>query len=264
MKTNRELITHVDPKAPVSEAFRTLRTNIQFMSTTRKLKTILVTSTSPREGKSWTASNLAVTFAQAGNSVILIDADMRKGRLHQIFGVPPVPGLSNYLYGVALEGKQKRFLSQFTQKTEIENLVLMPAGNVPPNPSELLVSDQMKNLLKDVREKYDIVIIDGTPCELVTDSIILSTIVDATIIVASYKETRKENLNRIIKNIKNVKGHLLGVVLNKVPVSKKKYSERYYYDSGSFYGKKEDSPATDDEILLSEIDDFVEKSKKDL
>ena len=99
MKLKKELITQRDPKSPVSEVFRTLRTNIQFMSTNKKLKTLLITSTFPSEGKSWVASNLAVTFAQAGNKVILIDADMRKGRQYTIFGVSPRPGLSNYLSG---------------------------------------------------------------------------------------------------------------------------------------------------------------------
>ena len=106
MKLKKELITQRDPKSPVSEVFRTLRTNIQFMSTNKKLKTLLITSTFPSEGKSWVASNLAVTFAQAGNKVILIDADMRKGRQYTIFGASPRPGLSNYLSGMDVKEGQ--------------------------------------------------------------------------------------------------------------------------------------------------------------
>ena len=229
MKLKKELIAQRDPKSPVSEVFRTLRTNIQFMSTNKKLKTLLITSTFPSEGKSWVASNLAVTFAQAGNKVILIDADMRKGRQYTIFGVSPRPGLSNYLSGIDAENPDEIDISKYIQKTEVENLLIMTAGNIPPNPSELLVSPQMNKLLEDLKEVCDIVIIDGTPCELVTDSIILSRIVDSTVIVTAHKETKKDKLERIIKNIQNVGGHLAGVIVNKMPVSVKKYNEKYYY-----------------------------------
>lgn len=229
MKIKRELITQRDPKSPVSEVFRTLRTNIQFMNANKKLKTLLITSTFPSEGKSWVASNLAVTFAQADNKVILIDADMRKGRQYTIFGASPRPGLSNYLSGMDVPEGQEPDITKYLQKTEIENLLIMTAGNIPPNPSELLVSPQMNKMLEDLKQACDIIIIDGTPCELVTDSVILSRIVDSTVVVTAHKETKKDNLERIIKNIQNVGGHLAGVVVNKMPVSVKKYNEKYYY-----------------------------------
>ncbi len=229
MKIKRELITQRDPKSPVSEVFRTLRTNIQFMNANKKLKTLLITSTFPSEGKSWVASNLAVTFAQADNKVILIDADMRKGRQYTIFGASPRPGLSNYLSGMDVPEGQEPDITKYLQKTEIENLLIMTAGNIPPNPSELLVSPQMNKLLEDLKQACDIIIIDGTPCELVTDSVILSRIVDSTVVVTAHKETKKDNLERVIKNIQNVGGHLAGVVVNKMPVSVKKYNEKYYY-----------------------------------
>lgn len=233
MKTKRELITQRDPKSPVSEVFRTLRTNIQFMNANKKLKTLLITSTFPSEGKSWVASNLAVTFAQAGNKVILIDADMRKGRQYTIFGASPRPGLSNYLSGMDVEDGQEPDVTDYLQKTDIENLLIMTAGNIPPNPSELLVSPQMNKLLEDLKQACDIIIIDGTPCELVTDSVILSRIVDSTVIVTAHKETKKENLEKIIRNIQHVGGHLAGVVVNKMPISVKKYNEKYYYNSAT-------------------------------
>ena len=229
MKIKKELIAQRDPKSPVSEVFRTLRTNIQFMSTNKKLKTLLITSTLPGEGKSWVASNLAVTFAQAGNKVILIDADMRKGRQYTIFGASPRPGLSNYLSGMDVTEGKEPDITNYLQKTEIENLLIMVAGNIPPNPSELLVSPQMNKLIEDLKEACDIIIIDGTPCELVTDAVILSRIVDSTVVVTAHKETKKDNLQRVIKNIQNVGGHLAGVVVNKMPVSVKKYNEKYYY-----------------------------------
>ncbi|MCI8547859.1 MAG: CpsD/CapB family tyrosine-protein kinase, partial [Bacilli bacterium] len=134
----REVIVHQDPKSPISEVFRTLRTNIQFMNTKGKLRTILVTSTLPGEGKSWVSSNLAVTFAQAGKKVVLIDADMRKGRQYSIFGVSPRPGLSNYLSGVDVNADEESSedLANYIQETDVENLYLISAGNIPPNPSE--------------------------------------------------------------------------------------------------------------------------------
>ena len=226
----KELITYRNPKSPISEVFRTLRTNIQFMNINKKLKTLLVTSTLPGEGKSWVASNLAITFAQAEKKVVLIDADMRKGRPYSIYGVSPRPGLSNYL----AESKENcgiEEIEKYVQETEVENLYIIPAGNVPPNPSELLITPQMINLLNQLSSKYDIVIVDAPPCELVTDAAILSRIVDSTIIVTAHKYTKKANLQRTIKSIKNVGGNIAGVVLNKVPIDAKKYEKSYYYGS---------------------------------
>ena len=233
-----ELIAHKNPKSPNSEIFRTLRTNIQFMNTKKKMKTLLITSSIPAEGKSWVASNLAVTFAQAGKKVCIIDADMRKGRQYRIFEVSPSPGLSNYLSDAEVdeEGNSSAKVTDYIQETEVPNLYLISAGNVPPNPSELLVSGQMVKFLDDLKEIFDLVIIDGTPCELVTDSIILSRIVDCTVLVAAYKLTKRDILDRVIKNIQNVGGNLAGVVFNKI-VTNKKYDQQYYY-YGSSKSKK--------------------------
>lgn len=228
----KELVTQLDPKSPISEVFRTLRTNIQFMNTKGKLKTILVTSTFPGEGKSWVVSNLAATFAQAGKKVIIIDADMRKGRQYTIFGISPIPGLSNYLSGVGTDNEEgDEDLADYIQETEVENLYVMPAGNIPPNPSELLITPQMVDLLENLKEICDIVILDGTPNELVTDSLILTRLVDSTIIVTASNQTKKENLRRAIQNIQNVGGKIAGVVVNKVPIAAKKYEQSYYYGS---------------------------------
>ena len=227
----KEVITHKNPKSPISEVFRTLRTNIQFMNINKKMKVLLITSTFPGEGKSWTASNLAVTFAQAGKKVILIDSDMRKGRQYAIFGLAPKPGLSNFLSEAQIDeqGQLSENISDYIQETEIQNLYVMTSGIVPPNPSELLVSAQMIRLLDELKTICDIIIIDGTPSELVTDSIILSRISDSTIVVTAHKVTKKDALDRVIKNIKNVGGNIAGVVINKVPISTKRYGEKYYY-----------------------------------
>ena len=239
------------------------------MNANKKLKTLLITSTFPGEGKSWVASNLAVTFAQAGNKVILIDADMRKGRQYKIFDALPRPGLSNYLSGMDLEEGENPDISKYLQRTEVNNLLIMTAGNIPPNPSELLVSDQMNKLLKDLKSVCDIVVIDGTPCELVTDSVILSRIVDSTVIVTAHKETKKDNLEKIVRNIKNVGGNLAGVVINKMPVSIKKYNENYYYASTTastidpeFKKREKETKEIVNEDKKNNLDDLTDEIKK--
>ncbi len=230
----RELIVHENPKSPISEVFRTLRANIQFMNSKKNARLILITSTFPDEGKSWISSNLAIAFAQAGKTVLLIDADMRKGRQYNIFGVSPKPGLSNYLSGIGLDIEDEREIyneENYIQETEVENLYIITAGDIPPNPSELLISSRTSKLLKKLKEKFDIIIIDGTPCELVTDSLVLIRSVDATIVVAAYKQTKKDNLRKVIESIKDVGGKNIGLVFNKIPISSKKYEEAYYYGS---------------------------------
>lgn len=226
----KELIAQRNPKSPISEMFRTLRTNIQFMSAQKHLKTILVTSTMPGEGKSWVSSNLAITFAQTGKKVLLIDADMRKGRLAQLFQINKVPGLSNLLSGIDEKGINKDAdpLS-YINKTEIENLFVIPAGNVPPNPAELLETEQTLEMLNKFKEVFDVIILDGTPGILVTDAIILSRIVDTTLIVASHKSTQKDDIVKVKKSIENVGGKIAGVILNKTPIRAKQYLNSYYY-----------------------------------
>ena len=248
----KEVVAHKDPKSPISEVIRTLRTNIQFMSNSKKMKTLLITSTLPGEGKSWVTSNLAVTFAQTGKKIVLIDADMRKGRQYAIFGISPKPGLSNLLAEFDEETGKAEDILDYIQETEVDNLYVISAGNVPPNPSELLVSPQMAKVLEKLKDMCDIIIIDGTPCEIVTDSVILSRIVDTTVVVTAHKITKKDALQRVVKNIKNVGGNLAGVVINKVPISSKRYGEKYYY-----YGNDKNT-----RTKSSEKHKFVRKSSK--
>lgn len=231
---NKEIIVEEDPKSLVSEIFRILRTNIQFMNTKKNLKTILLTSTVPGEGKSLVAANLAATFAQANKKVILMDCDMRKGRQHEIFEVDQCPGLSNYLSGISYDGDEsENELSQYLKETEIENLYIFPAGNVPPNPSELIASEEMQDLLKELKKMCDIVILDGTPSLIVTDAVILSRFVDSTVIVISQDRTKIDELKKVKKDIDNVGGNVAGVVMNKVGANGKKYQDKYYYGYGS-------------------------------
>lgn len=228
----RELIAQRTPKSPIAEVFRTLRTNIQFMNSKKSLKTLLVTSTMPGEGKSWVAANLAITFAQAGKKVLIIDADMRKGRQHVMFNIENRMGLSNFLSGIDEMGKNENLdILKYVRATEIQNLFLIPAGNVPPNPSELLASETTINMIEKLKEVFDFIIFDGTPSLLVTDALIVARLVDSTVIVTAHNSTKKENLEKVKKDIENVGGNIVGVILNKIPINAKKYMETYYYSS---------------------------------
>lgn len=226
----RELISQVDPKSPVSEVFRALRTNLQFMNRSKNSQTILITSTVQAEGKSWITANLATTFAQTGRRVVIVDADMRKPRQHKIFSCKMCPGLSNYLSEINEIGKRERInFKDCIQATEVENLFLLPSGNIPPNPSELLLSENLEELIRDLSNEFDVVIFDGAPCLPVTDSTIISRMVGATVLVASHKYTKIDDLKQAKKRIKSVGGNLVGVVLNRVEISSKKYTNKYYY-----------------------------------
>lgn len=230
----KEIITHRDPKSPISEIFRTLRTTIQFTNTKKGLKSLLITSTSPSEGKSWVSANLAVAFAQAGKKVILVDCDMRKGRQFSIFNVAPTPGLSNFLSGINSNGEDSNpNILSYIKETEVENLYLITAGNIPPNPSELLVSEQMIDTVEALEQVCDLVIFDGTPSSLVTDAVIISRYVDTTLIVSAYKTTKMDDLEKVKRDILNVGGKIAGVVINKMPVSQKQYYATYYYGNSS-------------------------------
>ena len=224
-----EIITFTSPKASVSEVFRTLRTNVQFMTASNEHNSILFTSTQAGDGKSWIAANLAITFAQAGKKVILVDTDMRRGRQHNIFELSNNKGLSNYLI-LSVKDSQDA-LGEYIQRTLIDNLYVITAGIVPPNPSELLTSTKMVNLIKTLEEMADIVIFDSTPSTMVTDALAISRYVGSTLIVASHKKTKMEVLKQIKKNIENVGGKVSGVILNRVPLSKREYGKSYYYES---------------------------------
>lgn len=256
----KELITKIDAKSPVSEVFRSLRTNIQYMSKSSSCQTILVTSTTQGDGKSWIVSNLAVTFAQTGKNVIIIDADMRRPRQNNIFGIDMFPGLSNYLAGMSSRGTDKNIaVKDCIQATEIDNLYVLPAGNIPPNPSELLESTKTKELLNELKKIFDVVIFDGAPCLLVTDATIISRIVDSTILVASYKTTKIDELKDAKRRIEAIGGHVAGVVLNRTKLTKKKYENSYYSSSIELTTMKSDASRR---RFVEKEDDEVDKDEK--
>lgn len=253
---NKELITHQDPKSPISEVFKTLRTNLQFMKHKEDSISLLVTSTMPGEGKTWVTSNLGIVFAQSDKRVVIIDSDMRKGRLHNVFETKLFPGLSNYL------AEDRKSITEYLMPTEIENLWIIPAGNVPPNPSELLSGERMVEGIEELKKEFDVILFDSTPCMLVTDAVIISRIVDATIIVGVHKLTKMENIKTVQKNIENVGGKIAGVVINKIPVSIKKYKSKYYYYGDRSKQKEEKNVEKGDmESDVNEIAEVLEEQK---
>ncbi|MDB8551628.1 CpsD/CapB family tyrosine-protein kinase [Turicibacter sanguinis] len=216
-----DLITISNPKSPVAEAYRTLRTNIQFSNVDGDLQTICVTSSGPGEGKSTTISNLAETFAQAGNKVVLLDCDLRKPHIHKIFKLVNTKGVTTLLSG---QGE----IEDVTQITESE-LTVITSGPIPPNPSELLGSKRMKNLLDDLKKIYDIILIDAPPVGLVTDAALLSAIVDGIILVVASGKTDIDGAKRAKQLLENVGARILGVTMTMIPVSKKGYYGYQYY-----------------------------------
>ncbi|MBR3897714.1 MAG: polysaccharide biosynthesis tyrosine autokinase [Bacilli bacterium] len=221
--SNTDLIVEERPNALASESIRTLRTNLQFASVDRDIRTLLVTSTLPSEGKSFVSANLAISFAQTGKKVLLVDCDLRKGRQHKLFGVNNKKGLSNLLIGDP--GKVKEYI----QKTSVNGLFVMTRGVCPPNPSELLNSRKNSVLMSKMSEIYDIIIFDSAPCNGLSDSLILSSIVDKVLIVCSENSTPKTELLNAKKSIENVGGSIVGCVVNNINIKGKSYGKYYYY-----------------------------------
>ena len=226
-----ELVVANHPKAIVSENFKSLRTNLQFAAVDQNLRTILVTSANVNEGKSYVSANLAVSFAQADKRVILVDCDLRRGRVHKIFQTPNTEGLSNLLAG------NLNFLFQYVRGTELPNLNLITAGTYPPNPSELLSSQKFQMLVATLKKYYDVIIFDGAPVGGLTDSVILSRLMDETIIVTKDGATSKSDLLAAKNALAAVGARIAGVVFNMAGHKTAGYYN-YYYGYGEQSGKK--------------------------
>jgi capsular exopolysaccharide synthesis family protein len=219
-KTNvRSLITKLNPKSPISEQYRTIRTNVEFASVDQELSTLLVTSSGPSEGKSSTTANLGVVFAQQGKRVLLIDGDLRKPTVHYTFKLDNRIGLSTVLVG-------DKTLEEAVKETDVPNLDILTCGPIPPNPSELLGSKAMKQMLQIAQETYDVIIFDTPPVLAVTDAQILANICDGTIIVARSEQTEYEAIQKAKELLEPANAKMLGIVLNDVPQTK---STTYYY-----------------------------------
>ncbi|MEH7457865.1 CpsD/CapB family tyrosine-protein kinase [Bacillus sp. JJ1127] len=206
-RQRRQLIAHQQPKSPISEQYRNIRTNIEFAAVDTKLQSLIVTSANSGEGKTITAANMAVVFAQQGKKVLLIDADMRKPALHQMFQVDNIFGLTNVL-------TQSKSLETCIQKTSVDNLHFLSCGPIPPNPAELLGSKSMQELLTQAYSMYDLVIIDMPPILAVTDAQIMANQCDASVLVVRSESTEKGAAVKAKGLLESAKGKLLGVVLN--------------------------------------------------
>lgn len=218
-----ELVIHNRPKSNISEDIRTIRTNLMFTSSDEESKVILVTSSVPGEGKSFISSNLVAAFAQTGESTLLIDSDLRLGRIHKIFGLSNTKGLSNLLIDQNIVD-----CAEYIKKTSIPNLYVIPRGTVPPNPSELLNSTNTKKIIAFLKQNFDHIIFDGVPINGLPDSLIMASLVDRVVIVTSVGYTKIDELNETKKALEKIDANIAGIVINRTCQTKRgKYSNYY-------------------------------------
>lgn len=236
--TRPELVVHDHPTSGISEAARAVRTNILFMSPDKPFKTLLVTSAAPSEGKTTVACCIAVVMAQAGKRVAILDCDMRRPRIHKVFGMTNASGITTALLDYST-------LSETIRPTEVPNLFALPTGPIPPNPAEVLHSEAFHRLLTDLAAQFDHIIIDSPPIAPVTDATILSTRVDGTVLVARAFQTKKDVARRAVRSLHDVGGRMVGTILNAVNFERNGYDyyQYYYYRQGG-YG--EDNPPRND------------------
>lgn len=221
--TRRKLVAVSDPKSPISEQYKTIRTNIQYSSVDQEIKAIMVTSSGPAEGKSTTVANLAIVFAQLGKKVLLVDADLRKPTVHHTFSV-------NNLFGFTTVLTKQRTLEKSVIETEVKDLFILTSGPIPPNPAELLSSKSMEQFIEDAKNEFDYILFDTPPLLAVADPQILANQVDGAILVVFSEKTEIDQAKKAKELLENAQGKLLGVVLNHKELQKNDY---YYY-----YGAK--------------------------
>ncbi len=203
------LITLTDPRSPVSEAYRTLRTNLSFYSLDHPIQTLVVTSPSPNEEKSTAVANLAVTLAQSGKRTILVDCDLRRPSLHALFDLEAEPGLTNYILGETEELP--------LQETAVENLWLLPSGQKPPNPADMLGSQKLDQIISTLVDKADIVLFDAPPVIAVTDAAVLGVKVDGVLLVLTAGKTRRDHAERAKETLEKAKIRIVGAALTNAP-----------------------------------------------
>ncbi|MCG8514879.1 MAG: CpsD/CapB family tyrosine-protein kinase [Halanaerobiales bacterium] len=233
LKSRRDdLIVHLNPKSPVAEAYRGIRTNLSFISPDRPLQTLLITSSGAAEGKSMTLVNLAISIAQGGKRVMIIDADLRKPMQHKFFDLTNFSGLSNILTG-------EDSLEDELRETGIEGVSLLSTGVIPPNPSELLSSKRMENLLEAASRKVDLVLIDAPPVMPVADAVILGSKVDGVVLVVASNRTHQQMLLKTRENLDRVNARIIGTIFNWYPLknNRSNYNYYHYYSEGRKVGR---------------------------
>jgi succinoglycan biosynthesis transport protein ExoP len=224
----RDLFVHANPRSAAAECLRSIRTNLLFMSPEKKLKTILVTSASPGEGKTTTATALAEVMADGGSRVVLVDADMRRPQVHKVFDVPNDGGLSSLIVG---EGS----IEALVRPSSVPNLHVLPCGPIPPNPTELLHAEGFARVLEALAARYDRVILDSPPAGLVADAVVISTQVDGALVVLKAGQTSRDAAVRAIRSLSDVNGQILGAVLNDLDLSDQRYGQYYQYYRAGYY-----------------------------
>jgi capsular exopolysaccharide synthesis family protein len=230
----RRLITYEDPKSPVSESYRSLRTNIAYSSADKKIRSLIVSSPQPGEGKSTTVANLAIAFAQLRKRTVLIDADLRKPVQHNVFDQSRGPGLADYLVGEIED------FNSIIHATKVDNLSIVTAGGLPPNPSELLGSGRMTELVGNLEKEWDMIIFDSPPIVAVTDSSMISAEIDALVMVVKAGQTDRSAVDRALDTIVNVKSPLIGVILNGANPDTLSGKYSYYYSYYNYYYHSEE------------------------
>jgi capsular exopolysaccharide synthesis family protein len=231
----RRLITYEDPKSPISESYRSLRTSISYASSVDKnVKSLLISSSQPGEGKSTTAANLAIAFAQLRKKTLLVDADLRKPVQHNVFSQPREPGLSEFLIGDITD------IDSIVHSTKVDNLYIITAGGLPPNPSELLGSDAMSKLVDQLEKEYDMVLFDSPPIVAVTDASMVSGELDAIALVVKAGQTERSAVDRALDMINNVKAPLIGAILNGASQESLGGKYAYYYSYYNYYYHSDD------------------------
>jgi len=221
-KETNDLVTAHEPLSPATEAYRTVRTNVRVSSVDEPLRTLLVTSPNPSDGKTTLVANLGVVMAQAGNRVVLVDADLRRSTLHKHFGLPNREGLTNALL------EDEAAPDGWLRETEIENLRVLTSGALPPNPSELLGSKKMRQLIERLLDEVDVILFDSPPTLLVTDASVLAMETDGVLLVAEAGRTRRTAAQQTVEQLQQLGANIIGVVLNGVPVPRSK--DYYYYE----------------------------------
>lgn len=216
-----KLVINGDPRSPVAESYKTLRTNIQYAGFDRTIKSLIMTSCEPSEGKSLTAANLAISLAQDGKKVLLVDCDLRKPMQRRVFNVMGMKGLTNIL-------AENIDYKTVVNEVNVDNLSLITSGPKPPNPAEILGSSKMQDFMDEVTSDYDVVILDTPPMLPVTDATVLSRMVDGIILVVRYGQTTVDAASMVKRQFDKVGANVLGAVINDVPADDSNYYYAYY------------------------------------